>query len=123
MSQKNKQFYPKLIVFIIILIVGIILIQFDTPENFGHTGHGYLTLIVGLIIFLGAMIIIVLLIRFTKRQIEYRGQIIVGLITLFMVGIVLVIYGAITLFTLTSFGIIIIVFTVIAGIYYYNKVA
>ena len=123
MSQKNKQFYPKLIVFIIILIVGIILIQFDTPENFGHTGHGSLTLIVGLIIFLGAMIIIVLLIRFTKRQIEYRGQIIVGLITLFMVGIVLVIYGAITLFTLTSFGIIIIVFTVIAGIYYYNKVA
>ena len=119
MSQKNKQFYPKLIVFIIILIFGIILIQFDTPENFGHTGHGFLTLIVGLIIFLGAMILIVILLRYAKRQIQNREQIIVGFITLFIVGMVLVIYGTITLFTLATFGIIIIVFTVIAGIYFY----
>ena len=59
MRQQNKQFYAKLIVFTCILIVGIILIVWvDTPENFGHTGHGYLTMIVGIFIFLGVLILI-----------------------------------------------------------------
>jgi hypothetical protein len=104
-----------------ILIVGITLIQFDTPENFGHTGHGFLTLIVGLIIFLGAMILNGLIMRSAKRQIQYKGQIIVGLIALLIVGIFLVIYGALTLFSLATFGIIIIIFTVIAGVYFSSK--
>jgi len=73
MSHKNKQFYAKLIVFISILIVGIILIVWvDTPDNFGHTGHGYLTMIVGIFIFLGVLILIhgIIVLQRPERQKE-----------------------------------------------------
>ena len=72
MRQKNKQFYAKLIVFICILIVGLVLIQFDTAENFGYTGRGYLTTIVVLFICLGALLLLhglIVLLR-SERQKE-----------------------------------------------------
>ena len=101
MIQKNKQFYAKLIVFTCILIVGIILIVWvDTPENFGHTGVGYLTMIVGIFIFLGVLILIhglIVLLR-PERQKEKNPKkvrnrlIIIAVFIIVVISIVLFIF-------------------------------